>query len=133
MRLGTVYLEVAESALPALIEFYRDRLGLAVASEEPGHSVWFNGSGVQVGFHAAESSLAEPGMVNLSFDVADCDAEAARLQEAGVAIAQGPMEAPWGPFRVAVVFDPVGHPVWLSGPAEAAFDPQTRAMLAKRV
>jgi predicted enzyme related to lactoylglutathione lyase len=63
------------------------------------------------------AALVGPGVVNLSFAVADCDAEAARLREAGVAIAQGPMEAPWGPFRVAALFDPVGHTVWLSGPA----------------
>ena len=62
-------------------------------------------------------SHADPGVVNLSFDVADADRFAAELAEKGVKIVQGPMDAPWGPFRVAVLFDPVGHTVWLSSPA----------------
>lgn len=117
MKLGTVYVEVAGSALPGLVEFYRGRLGLAVASEEPGESVWFDAGPVRVGFHAAEDSHVDPGVVNLSFDVDDIDGVLDRLRREGVEIAQGPMDAPWGPFRVAVLFDPVGHTVWLSAPA----------------
>ena len=116
MELGTVYIEVAASQLGPLTEFYRDRLGLAIAIEEPGESVWFQAGAVRVGFHAAEETSADPGVVNLSFDVADTPAEVARLQGEGVTIAQGPFVAPWNGAQVAVVFDPVGHTVWLSGP-----------------
>jgi predicted enzyme related to lactoylglutathione lyase len=117
MELGVVYLEVPPASLDGVTAFYRDTLGLAVAEEAPGHSVWFAAGAARVGFHAAEDAGdLDRGAVNLSFDVADCDAEAGRLAEAGVRIAQGPMDAPWGPFRVAVLFDPAGHCVWLSGP-----------------
>lgn len=117
MRLETVYLEVGPAAtMEALRDFYRDRLGLAVASEEPGHSVWLDAAGVRLGFHACEEAEKEPGIVNLSFAVDDVDAEAARLEADGVSIAQGPMDVPWG-GRAAVLFDPAGHTVWLSGPS----------------
>lgn len=119
MKLGTVYVEVASEKLGPLKEFYGDRLGLTLRSEEPGESVWFDAGGVGVGFHTTAEASDDPGVVNLSFDVDDADAEAARLAAAGVAIAQGPMTAPWSGGRVAVIFDPAGHTVWLSGPPAA--------------
>ena len=119
MELGTIYVEVAAAHLEPLKEFYRDRLGLAVAIEEPGESVWFQAGAVRVGFHAAEGTSADPGVVNLSFDVEDTLAEVARLQAEGVTIAQGPFVAPWNGAQVAVIFDPVGHTVWISGPPGA--------------
>lgn len=118
MKLGTIYLEVGDaSVVERLRDFYRDVIGLALRSEEPGESVWFDAGGVALGFHAAPEPEKDPGVVNLSFDVDDADAEAARLEAAGVKIAQGPMDAPWSGGRVAVLFDPAGHTVWLSGPA----------------
>ena len=117
MELGTVYVEVAAEHLEPLKEFYLGRLGLGLRSEEPGESVWFQAGATAVGFHATtDPPLADPGRVNLSFDVDDTVAHARRLQEAGVEIAQGPMTAPWNGAVVAVLFDPVGHTVWLSGP-----------------
>ena len=116
MQLGTVYVEVAGEQLESLKTFYGERLGLALASEEPGESVWFQAGAVRVGFHSCEEPSSDPGVVNLSFDVGDAAAEAARLASEGVTIAQGPFVAPWNGATVAVLFDPVGHTVWLSGP-----------------
>jgi predicted enzyme related to lactoylglutathione lyase len=117
MRLGTIYVEVGGAELVGeLRDFYRDRLGLAVSSEEAGESVWLDAGSVRLGFHAAPEPEADPGVVNLSFDVDDVDAMAAALAAGGVTIAQGPMDVPWG-GRAAVLFDPAGHTVWLSGPS----------------
>lgn len=115
MQLGTLYFEVGPSdVVNELRDFYRDRLGLTVSSEEPGESVWLDAGSVRIGFHAAAQVEADPGIVNLSFDVDDVDAVAARLSQERVTIAQGPMDVPWG-GRAAVLFDPAGHTVWLSG------------------
>ena len=116
MKLGTVYVEVAGPQLDGLKDFYVERLRLPVASEEPGESVWFDAGPVRIGFHAAEETSATPGVVNLSFEVDDTAAECERLLAAGVTIAQGPFVAPWNGAQVAVLFDPAGHTVWLSGP-----------------
>jgi len=116
MELGTIYLEVEAKHLDALRTFYAEQLGLEFGHEEPGESIWFVAGGATLGFHAAASGESDPGLVNLSFNVADADAEAARLAGLGLTISQGPMDAPWNGSRVAVLFDPVGHTVWLSGP-----------------
>lgn len=116
MKLGTIYIEVQSEQLADLAAFYTGKLGLTVRSEEPGESIWFDAGAVSLGFHSADDASGDPGVVNLSFDVPDVDAEAARLTAAGATIAQGPMDAPWSGGRVAVLFDPVGHTIWLSGP-----------------
>jgi predicted enzyme related to lactoylglutathione lyase len=117
MELGTIYLEVGgREQVEVLRDFYRDRLGLAVRSEESGESVWLDAGPVTLGFHSSSEIESDPGLVNLSFNVADVDAEAKRLKAEGVAIAQEPADVPWG-GRVAVLFDPAGHTVWLSGPS----------------
>src|SRR5688572_24866953 len=109
MRLGTVYVEVGGPEQVAQLKaFYGDVLGLPLRSEEAGESVWFDAGGTTVGFHASASAENDPGVVNLSFDVDDVEAEAARLQADGVTIAQGPMDAPWSGGKVVVIFDPVG-------------------------
>jgi predicted enzyme related to lactoylglutathione lyase len=116
MKLETVYLEVDEASLDEIKAFYGDQLGLEATSEEPGESIWYD-AGIRLGFHVSpDASGGDPGLVNLSFAVADADVEAERLTAAGIAILQGPMDAPWNGGRVAVVLDPVGHTVWLSGP-----------------
>jgi predicted enzyme related to lactoylglutathione lyase len=118
MKLQTIYLEVDPSHLAALAEFYGQRLGLDLSTEEAGESIWYDaGGGMRLGFHGSESSESDPGLVNLSFDVDDVDVEAGRLAAEGITIAQGPMDAPWDGTRVAVLFDPVGHTVWLRSPA----------------
>jgi predicted enzyme related to lactoylglutathione lyase len=115
MRLGTIFLEVGEWAVAAACrDWYVDKLGLKVDHEEEGHSVWLDAGGTIIGFHEGDAS-ATPSVVNLSFDVDDCDAEAARLQAAGVSLVAEPWDAPWG-ARVATMVDPAGHGVWVSGP-----------------
>lgn len=116
MKLETVYIELPGEKLEALRAFYTGPMGLTPTSEEPGESIWFDAGGTQLGFHASDDAHLDPGCVNLSFAVADTDAAAARLQGEGIEITQGPMDAPWNNSRVAVLFDPAGHTVWLTGP-----------------
>jgi predicted enzyme related to lactoylglutathione lyase len=91
-------------------------LGLSQSSEEPGESIWFDAEGVRLGFHDTDEPSGDPATVNLSFAVPDADEAAAQLAAAGVTIDQGPFTAPWNGGRVAVLRDPAGHTVWLSGP-----------------
>ena len=114
MGLGTIFLEVGDaSVMEACRDWYAKHFGLAVTSDEPGHSAWLDaGNGVTIGFHEGEPT-GNPSAVNLSFDVADVDAEAARLQSEGVTLAAEPWDAPWG-ARVATMVDPAGHGVWIS-------------------
>ena len=115
MRLGTVFLEVGDWARAAACrDWYVRHLGLAIDHEEEGHSVWLDAGGVILGFHEGEPN-STPSAVNLSFEVSDTDAEAARLQSEGVTLVAEPWDAPWG-ARVATMVDPAGHGVWISGP-----------------
>jgi predicted enzyme related to lactoylglutathione lyase len=119
MALGTIFLEVGDWATAAACrDWYVAHLGCSVDHEEEGHSVWLDaGNGLTLGFHEGDVNQS-PSTVNFSFDVADCDAEAARLQAAGVALVAEPWDAPWG-ARVATMVDPAGHGVWVSGPLKS--------------
>lgn len=114
MQLGTIYLEAGSwNDVAALRDFYRDTLRLSVRSVEDGESVWFDAGGTSLGFHVGEPS-GNPGAINLSFNVDDLDAVAARLKDEGVTLVQEPTAVPWG-GRVATLYDPRGHGIWLSG------------------
>lgn len=116
MRLETLFLEVGDAAtVVACRDWYRTHVGLEVVSDEEGESVWLDaGNGVRLGFHTGDPVGNAPA-VNLSFEVDDADAAAAKLRDAGLTIFQEPWDAPWG-ARVTTVVDPAGHAVWFSGP-----------------
>ena len=97
MELGRAILFVKD--LPRMTAFYRDTLGLTVASGSAGW-VEFDAGPVSLALHAIPAALAarividtpphvrENAPVKLSFAVADVAAERARLVAAGVSCAR---------------------------------------------
>ncbi len=94
------------------LEFYRDRLGLAIAREYPGGTVFFAGQSlVEVAAHGGtgESSTFTGA---LWLQVRDVEDAAAELALAGVAIDRAPREEPWGLIEMWI-HDPDGVPLVL--------------------
>lgn len=112
---GRVLLRPRDPA--ASTTFYRDTLGLAVAREFPGGTVFFAGQTLlEVSAHAAGDGA---GSTCLWLQVRDLDATRAEL--AGVVFDREPTTEPWGlreawlrdpdGVRVVLVEVPAGHPL----------------------
>lgn len=87
------------------VAFYRDTLGLAVFREFTGGMVFFVGGG-----YLELSGTEDPvpsDKVSLWLQVRDLDAEFARLEAAGVAVAERPVSKFWGLYE-GRVRDPDG-------------------------
>ncbi|MFQ6326382.1 MULTISPECIES: VOC family protein [unclassified Nocardia] len=94
------------------LAFYRDGLGLAIAREYPGGTVFFAGQSlVEVAAHGGTgNSTAFSGAIWLQVrDVSDAAAELA-LQ--GIAIDRPPVREPWGLIEMWLK-DPDGVPIVL--------------------
>ncbi|MGW0176912.1 VOC family protein [Rhodococcus sp. NPDC003322] len=90
---------------PATLAFYRDALGLAIAREYPGGTVFFAGQNlIEVAGHGG-------GDVESTFEgaiwlqVRDLEDAQAELMSAGVTIAREPRQEPWGL-----------HEMWIADP-----------------
>ncbi|WP_174183512.1 VOC family protein [Nocardia barduliensis] len=94
----------------ATLAFYRDGLGLAVAREYPGGTVFFAGQAlIEVAAHggSGKSSSFEGAIWLQVRDVSDAAAE---LALKGIAIDRAPVEEPWG-LHEMWVRDPDGVPI----------------------
>ena len=94
----------------ALEEFYRHRLGLAVAREYPGGVVFHAGNGlIEVPTHMSGDPGADwvPQSV-LWLQVRDMAAAEAELRAAGVPITREPRTEPWGLIEMHIA-DPDGR------------------------
>ncbi|MBF6473232.1 MULTISPECIES: VOC family protein [Nocardia] len=96
----------------ATLAFYRDGLGLAIAREYPGGTVFFAGQSlVEVAAHGGSGkSSSFEGAIWLQ--VRDVSAAAAELALKGIAIDRAPVEEPWG-LHEMWVRDPDGVPIVL--------------------
>jgi catechol 2,3-dioxygenase-like lactoylglutathione lyase family enzyme len=99
------------------VAFYRDTLGLAIAREFPGGTVFFLGNGqLEVSGHGAEPGPPSPGALWLQ--VRDLAAAHDRLAEH---VVRGPQLEPWGLHemwitdpdgtQIVLVEVPPGHPI----------------------
>lgn len=85
------------------LEFYRDRLGMVVQTDAPygGGLRWIfmaiPGAQTMLHFGTPEEVTVKAGTPVLCLVSDDVDAEAARLEAAGVAMTGGPADAPWQP------------------------------------
>ena len=121
----------------ASVRFYRDVLGLAIAREFPGGTVFFlgngflevsavpSGSGPDGPGTAPARDAGEPapdvGGLRLWLQVRDLDAAHRELAGAGVPVLREPREEPWGLHemwiadpdgtRLVLVQIPPGHPI----------------------
>jgi catechol 2,3-dioxygenase-like lactoylglutathione lyase family enzyme len=97
------------------LDFYGDRLGLAVAYEfgEGDHrgTVYFAGNGLVEVVGRADPPTG-PSPVALWLQVRSAAAAVAELEERGVAVDRGPVLEPWGLIE-AWVHDPDGHRIHL--------------------
>jgi predicted enzyme related to lactoylglutathione lyase len=109
------YVNVFVSDLARAVQFYERSLGLSLqlSSPEHGYASFFAG-GVRLG-------IAVPGPdqkeligrhTGVGLEVADLEAEHARLSELGVNFTMPPTRQPWGVF-MALVADPDGNVFYL--------------------
>ncbi|MCA2205759.1 VOC family protein [Nocardia rosealba] len=103
---------VRPSDYAATLAFYRDGLGLAIAREYPGGTVFFAGQSlVEV---AAHGGSGKPGTFDgaLWLQVRDVSDAAAELALKGIPIVREPVLEPWGLWEMWVA-DPDGVPIVL--------------------
>ncbi|GAA4486463.1 VOC family protein [Rhodococcus olei] len=97
---------------PTTLAFYRDALGLAIAREYPGGTVFFAGQSlIEVAGHGGSDveSTFEGAIWLQVRDLADAHAE---LESAGVTIVREPRQEPWGLHEMWIA-DPDGVPIVL--------------------
>ncbi len=103
-RVNVIYLYVRD--MGRSIAFYRDVLGIPLSGDE--HWAEARLDGLRFALHEAHERIGEPsaGTVKVDFEVADIDAAAQRLREAGVEV--GPVtREEYGAFCEFV--DPDGY------------------------
>ncbi len=91
------------SDYPSSLAFYRDALGLAIAREYPGGTVFFAGQSlIELAGHGhpAESGRPFPGALWLQ--VRDIHATSDELRARGVTIAREARQEPWGLYEMHV-------------------------------
>ena len=89
---------------PGALAFYRDTLGLAIAREYPGGTVFFAGQSlIELAGHGGPQSTT----ASLWLQVRDVYATQQELTQAGVAIAREARQEPWGLHEMHVT-DPDG-------------------------
>jgi len=91
--------------------FYRDTLGLPIVTswDEHGRGIIFSaaGSGQVEVFEHVDGSLPSFEGMKIAWEVADVEAEHARLVDAGATIVDPPTDRPWG-HRNMAISDPDG-------------------------
>ena len=91
------------------LSFYRDTLGLAIAREYPGGTVFFAGQGLtEVAAHGGTGEGGFRGAIWLQ--VRDLTAVQTELVLAGVKIAREARQEPWGLHEMWIA-DPDGTPI----------------------
>ena len=96
----------------ATLAFYRDGLGLAIAREYPGGTVFFAGQSlIEVAAHggSGKSTTFEGALWLQVRDISDAAAE---LALKGIRIEREPVQEPWGLIEMWV-HDPDGVPIVL--------------------
>ena len=109
------YVNVFVSDLARAVQFYERSLGLSLQFSSPEHGyASFSAGGLRLG-------IAVPGPdqkeligrhTGVGLEVADLEAEHARLSELGVNFTMPPTRQPWGGF-MALVADPDGNVFYL--------------------
>ena len=95
------------------LAFYRDGLGLAIAREYPGGTVFFAGQALlEVAGHGREGDAPAGFSGALWLQVRDAEAAAAELAQRGIPIDRAPVREPWGLIEMWLR-DPDGMPIVL--------------------
>ncbi|MEE2034505.1 VOC family protein [Rhodococcus chondri] len=97
----------------AALEFYGSTLGLAVAREYPGGTVFFAGQGlIEVAAHGAHSDEQQHFAGALWLQVRNLQDAQAELVSAGIRIVREARQEPWGLLEMWID-DPDGIPIVL--------------------
>ncbi|WP_067716557.1 VOC family protein [Nocardia yamanashiensis] len=95
------------------LEFYRDALGLAIAREYPGGTVFFAGQGlIEVAGHGRGEDAPAGFSGAIWLQVRDCSIAATELALRGIPIDRAPKQEPWGLIEMWLR-DPDGVPIVL--------------------
>ncbi|GJF12987.1 hypothetical protein NGTWS0302_03170 [Mycolicibacterium cyprinidarum] len=90
------------------LTFYRDGIGLAIAREYAGGTVFYAGQSlIELAGHGTPDQTAQPFPGALWLQVRDLQATQAELQQRGVEIAREARREPWGLHEMHVI-DPDG-------------------------
>jgi catechol 2,3-dioxygenase-like lactoylglutathione lyase family enzyme len=90
------------------LAFYRDQIGLAIAREYPGGTVFFAGQSLlELAGYGAPDHSGSPFPGALWLQVRDLEATQAELRDRGVSIAREARREPWGLHEMHVL-DPDG-------------------------
>ncbi|MGE2832807.1 VOC family protein [Mycobacterium sp. SMC-4] len=90
------------------LAFYRDGLGLAIAREYAGGTVFYAGASlIEIAGHGAPDAAAPPFPGALWLQVRDLEATQAELRSRGIEIAREAKREPWGLLEMHVT-DPDG-------------------------
>lgn len=110
-RVSVVYVYVSD--IERSIGFYRDILGIPLEGDE--HWVEATLGGTRFALHATHEGIGKlsSGTIHVSLEVADADAAAERLREAGIEV-QESMRDEWG--TALEVVDPDGYRIYLFQP-----------------
>lgn len=122
------HITLVVSDLERSTRFYRDVLGMREVERPafPFPGAWFQAGPTLVHMNLESPEAGKAGVPHLgathrsrgfhfAFEVADCDAAAARLAELGVPIDSGPKDRPDG-ARQLYVLDPDGHQIEIFSP-----------------
>lgn len=119
MTLKKLFPLVTVKSLAPVKDFYGQHFGCAVpaqaqAFEAQGYLQLVAPGGAELAFMAEDAEAPEfPGTgLTLCFEVDDVDAEAARLEKAGLPIVRPLQDNPWGD-RSIILRDPVGIHVYV--------------------
>lgn len=90
------------------LAFYRDQIGLAIAREYPGGTVFFAGQSLlELAGYGSPDHSGGPFPGALWLQVRDLEATQAELRDRGVSIAREARQEPWGLHEMHVL-DPDG-------------------------
>ncbi|MGI9123655.1 MAG: VOC family protein [Mycobacterium sp.] len=93
---------------PLSVAFYRDALGLAIAREYPGGTVFYAGQSlIELAGHGRPANSTGPFPGALWLQVRDIHATQSELIERGVEITREARQEPWGLYEMHVT-DPDG-------------------------
>jgi len=88
---------------PRSVSFYRDSLGLAIAREYPGGTVFYAGQSlIELAGHGAPANTQGPFPGALWLQVRDIHATQDELAGRGVVIAREARQEPWGLYEMHV-------------------------------
>lgn len=119
MNLKKLYALVTVESFASLKDFYCEHFGFSVSMEAPGY-LHLAGTGGEIAFMVQDEDAPErfggKGLT-LCLEVADVDAEAARLSKAKLPVVIPLRDNPWGD-RSIIFRDPVGIHVYVYQPKQ---------------